>query len=197
MPDPRLESRADSCPCQSAFTNASSIARTSLACEGKLAWNPSAAHRARASWTRSIIYPYLLRDLPINKADQVWCADMTCRGRGIDPQTNLREVLTRLPTLTNRQIKDLTPEAQAKTRQIEGQQKAAYPSKAKGKRQAQTEGTRRTANATITLTSKPSLTKLRERRSLYLDNKVNKFYRPATPKNCKLPPPWKLLSSQK
>jgi len=34
-----------------------------------------------------------------------------CRSRGIDPQTYLRDVLTRLPTLTNRQIKGITPEA--------------------------------------------------------------------------------------
>jgi transposase len=48
-----------------------------------------------------------------------------CRSRGIDPQTYLHDVLTRLPTLTNRQIKDVTPEAWAKTRQIDNQQKAA------------------------------------------------------------------------
>jgi transposase len=48
-----------------------------------------------------------------------------CRSRGIDPQTYLREVLTRLPTLTNRQIKEVTPEAWAKPRQIDSQQKAA------------------------------------------------------------------------
>jgi hypothetical protein len=48
-----------------------------------------------------------------------------CRSRGIDPQTYLREVLTRLPTLTNRQIKDVTPEAWAQTRRIDSQQKAA------------------------------------------------------------------------
>lgn len=48
-----------------------------------------------------------------------------CRNRGIDPQTYLREVLTRLPTLTNRQIKNVTPEAWAKTRQIDSQRKAA------------------------------------------------------------------------
>jgi hypothetical protein len=34
-------------------------------------------------------------------------------------------VLTRLPTLTNRQIKDVTPETWAQTRRIDGQQKAA------------------------------------------------------------------------
>jgi transposase len=39
-----------------------------------------------------------------------------CRSRGIDPQTYLREVLTRLPTLTNRQIKDVTPDASSKAR---------------------------------------------------------------------------------
>ena len=37
-----------------------------------------------------------------------------CRSRGTDPQTYLREVLTHLPTLTNRQIKDVTPDAWAK-----------------------------------------------------------------------------------
>jgi transposase len=48
-----------------------------------------------------------------------------CRSRGIDPQTYLREVLTRLPTLTNRQIKDVTPEAWAKARPASPQRKAA------------------------------------------------------------------------
>ena len=45
--------------------------------------------------------------------------------RRIDPQTYLREVLTRLPTLTNKQIKDVTPEAWAKTRQTDDRRKAA------------------------------------------------------------------------
>jgi transposase len=48
-----------------------------------------------------------------------------CRSRGIDPQTYLREVLTRLPTLTNRQIKDVTPEAWSKTQQTDHQRNAA------------------------------------------------------------------------
>ena len=48
-----------------------------------------------------------------------------CRSRGIDPQTYLREVLTRLPTLTNRQIKDVTPEAWAKALQPIAQRQAA------------------------------------------------------------------------
>ena len=48
-----------------------------------------------------------------------------CRSRGIDPQTYLREVLTRLPTLTNRQIKEVTPEAWAKSQQNAHQRKAA------------------------------------------------------------------------
>ncbi|OYW28514.1 MAG: transposase, partial [Chthoniobacter sp. 12-60-6] len=34
-----------------------------------------------------------------------------CRSRGIDPQSYLRDVLTRLPTITNRQIKDVIPAA--------------------------------------------------------------------------------------
>jgi transposase len=37
-----------------------------------------------------------------------------CRRRGLDPYTYLRDVLTKLPTLTNWQIKDVTPEAYAK-----------------------------------------------------------------------------------
>jgi hypothetical protein len=48
-----------------------------------------------------------------------------CRSRSIDPQTYLREVLTCLPTLTNKQVKDVTPAAWAKTRRIDGQRKAA------------------------------------------------------------------------
>jgi transposase len=48
-----------------------------------------------------------------------------CRSRGIDPQTYLRDVLTRLPTLTNRQIKDVTPKAWAKAQQNAHQRKAA------------------------------------------------------------------------
>lgn len=37
-----------------------------------------------------------------------------CRTRGIDPWTYLRDVLTRLPRMTNRQIKEATPSAWAK-----------------------------------------------------------------------------------
>lgn len=47
------------------------------------------------------------------------------RTQGIDPQAYLREVLTRLPTMTNKQIKDRPPKVRAKTRQIYSQQKAA------------------------------------------------------------------------
>lgn len=38
----------------------------------------------------------------------------SCRRRGIDPHADLRDVLTRLPRMTNWQIKDITPEAWAK-----------------------------------------------------------------------------------
>lgn len=37
-----------------------------------------------------------------------------CRSRGIDPQSYMRVVLTRLQTLTNLQIKDVTPEPREK-----------------------------------------------------------------------------------
>ena len=39
----------------------------------------------------------------------------SCRARGLDPWAYLREVLTRLPSMTNRQVKDVTPKAWAKT----------------------------------------------------------------------------------
>ena len=38
----------------------------------------------------------------------------SCRRRGIDPFAYLRDILTRLPTMTNRQIPEVTPEAWAK-----------------------------------------------------------------------------------
>ena len=41
----------------------------------------------------------------------------SCRRRGIDPYTYLKEVLTRLPSMTNRQIAEVTPEAWAKKNQ--------------------------------------------------------------------------------
>ena len=40
----------------------------------------------------------------------------SCRRRGLDPYTYLREVLTRLPRMTNRQIPEVTPEAWCKSR---------------------------------------------------------------------------------
>jgi transposase len=39
-----------------------------------------------------------------------------CRRRGVDPYAYLRDLLTRLPTLTNWQIKGVTPQAWAKTK---------------------------------------------------------------------------------
>jgi transposase len=39
----------------------------------------------------------------------------SCRRRGIDPYTYLREVFTRLPKMTNHQVKDITPAAWAKS----------------------------------------------------------------------------------
>jgi len=40
----------------------------------------------------------------------------SCRRREIDPYTYLRDVLTRLPNMTNRQIPEVTPEIWAKSR---------------------------------------------------------------------------------
>ncbi len=49
----------------------------------------------------------------------------SCRRRGIDPFAYLREVFTRLPSMTNRQVKDITPEAWAKAQQRSGLRTAA------------------------------------------------------------------------
>ena len=40
----------------------------------------------------------------------------SCRRRGIDPYAYLKDVLTRLHRMTNRQIPEVTPQAWAKTR---------------------------------------------------------------------------------
>jgi len=39
----------------------------------------------------------------------------SCRRHGLDPHAYLRDLLTRLPSMTNREIADVTPEARAKT----------------------------------------------------------------------------------
>jgi len=48
-----------------------------------------------------------------------------CRHHGIDPYAYLRDVLTRLPSMTNWQVKDVTPAAWAKEQRERGLQKAA------------------------------------------------------------------------
>ena len=52
-----------------------------------------------------------------------------CRRRRIDPQEYLRDVLTRLPTLTNQQIAELTPEQWAKARAEEAPESSPRPPK--------------------------------------------------------------------
>lgn len=49
----------------------------------------------------------------------------SCRRRGIDPHAYLKDVLTRLPNLTNRQIPEVTPAAWAKARLSTQRQAAA------------------------------------------------------------------------
>ena len=48
-----------------------------------------------------------------------------CRRHGIDPFAYLHDVLTRLPSMTNWQVKDVTPEAWAKAKRGERLAKAA------------------------------------------------------------------------
>lgn len=49
----------------------------------------------------------------------------SCRRRGLDPYTYLRDVPTRLPRMTNRQIKEVTPEAWAKAQLTKATAKAS------------------------------------------------------------------------
>jgi transposase len=49
----------------------------------------------------------------------------SCRRHGIDPFTYLRDVLARLPSMTNWQVKDITPEAWAKTQRSRNLARAA------------------------------------------------------------------------
>jgi transposase len=49
----------------------------------------------------------------------------SCRRRGIDPYAYLRDILTRLPSATNWQIKDLTPEAWARSTHQQALRQAA------------------------------------------------------------------------
>ena len=48
-----------------------------------------------------------------------------CRRRGLDPFAYLRDVFTRLPSMTNWQVKDLTPQAWAKAQHPVAQRAAA------------------------------------------------------------------------
>jgi len=48
-----------------------------------------------------------------------------CRRRGLDPYAYLRDVLTRLPKMTNRQTSEVTPEAWAKAQRLSLLQKAS------------------------------------------------------------------------
>ena len=49
----------------------------------------------------------------------------SCRRRGLDPYAYLRDVLTRLPRMTNRQTSEVTPEACAKAQRRTQIQKAS------------------------------------------------------------------------
>jgi transposase len=49
----------------------------------------------------------------------------SCRRRGIDPYAYLKDVLTRLPKMTNHQVHEITPEAWAKARLLLQRQAAS------------------------------------------------------------------------
>ena len=50
----------------------------------------------------------------------------SCRRRGVEPYAYLREVLTRLPHMTNRQIPEVTPAAWAKAHRPLPRQNAGF-----------------------------------------------------------------------
>jgi transposase len=49
----------------------------------------------------------------------------SCRRHGVEPYIYLGDVLTRLPSMTNRQIKDVVPKAWAATQKTAAARKAA------------------------------------------------------------------------
>ena len=49
----------------------------------------------------------------------------SCRRHGVEPYIYLRDVLTQLPSMTNRQIKDVVPKAWAATQKTAAARKAA------------------------------------------------------------------------
>jgi transposase len=48
----------------------------------------------------------------------------SCRHLGVEPYSYLRDVLTRLPSMTNRQIKDIVPKAWAAAEKVAATRKA-------------------------------------------------------------------------
>ena len=58
---------------------------------------------------------YTIVENPSTSSGPRACRD-GCRRLGVDPCAYLRDILTRLPRATNRQIPDLTPQAWAKAR---------------------------------------------------------------------------------
>jgi len=51
--------------------------------------------------------------LPGERSAIIYSIIESCRRHGIEPYTYLHDVLTRLPSMTNRQIKDIVPKAWA------------------------------------------------------------------------------------
>jgi hypothetical protein len=81
-----------------------------------------------AGWSWTIIWSKTIRPTALGKKNWLFIGDAeagqrsaiiytiieSCRRRGLDSFTYLREVFTRLPKLTNRQIPDVLPAAWAK-----------------------------------------------------------------------------------
>jgi len=68
------------------------------------------------------------RSLFVGKAEAgersavIFTLSESCRRRGLDPYAYLKDVLTRLPLMTNHQIPEVTPEAWGKSRRSSQQQ---------------------------------------------------------------------------
>jgi transposase len=62
---------------------------------------------------------------PEKRSAVIYSIIESCRRHGVEPYSYLRDVLTRLPSMTNRQIKDITPKAWAAANKATVTRKAA------------------------------------------------------------------------
>jgi hypothetical protein len=77
--------------------------------------HPPSLHYGKLPIKRRTGY-FSVMPMPANAARSFYSIIESCRRHGIEPYTYLYDVLTRLPSMTNRQIKDVVPKAWKATR---------------------------------------------------------------------------------